>query len=252
MPEGEVARRLAGEGDLSKSFGLAGFGRVFVASAALRVQEISRVVVRLKMTSTGELWVFAGLIVLGQFSPGPDMVLLTRTALREGAKAGVEMAVGIACGLAVHSTIAVGGVAVAFQRLPMLRLVLQWVAAFYLLWLAYGLLRVCFISWQFGSGPGGCGKGEPASAVCPRLVLQFIQPEGGVVSGGGVRAVSGRKSSGLVAVCHLGGDRGTGDRFVVAVGSAAPMAAACGCATNGPADGSTGSSALRWWRWRSA
>lgn len=103
------------------------------------------------MTNTGELWVFAGLIVLGQFSPGPDMMLLTRTALCEGSKAGVEMAAGIACGLAVHSTLAVGGVAVAFQRFPMLRLVLQWVAAIYLLWLAYGMLRECFVAWYSGS-----------------------------------------------------------------------------------------------------
>lgn len=102
------------------------------------------------MTNTGELWVFAGLIVLGQFSPGPDMVLLTRTALRDGSKAGVETALGIACGLAVHSTIAVGGVAVAFERFPALRRVLQWVAAFYLLWLAYGMLRAAFVAWYSG------------------------------------------------------------------------------------------------------
>ena len=93
------------------------------------------------MTEMGELWVFAGLMVLGQFSPGPDMLLLTRTALRDGSSAGVRMAVGIACGLAVHATIAVGGVAVMFLRFPILRIVLQWLSACYLLWLAFGLLR---------------------------------------------------------------------------------------------------------------
>jgi threonine efflux protein len=102
------------------------------------------------MTGTGELWIFAGLIVLGQFSPGPDMVLLTRTALRDGPKAGVEMTIGIACGLAVHSTIAVGGVALAFHRFPLLRQVLQWMAAFYLLWLAYGLLKSSIIACASG------------------------------------------------------------------------------------------------------
>jgi threonine efflux protein len=90
---------------------------------------------------TNDLWIFAGLITLGQFSPGPDMVLLTRTALREGRSAGLCMASGITCGLMVHSTIAVAGVAVAFQRFPLLRQGLQWVAALYLLWLAAGLLR---------------------------------------------------------------------------------------------------------------
>lgn len=88
-----------------------------------------------------ELWIFAGLITLGQFSPGPDMVLLTRTALREGRGAGLRMASGITCGLMVHSTLAVAGVAVAFQKFPLMRQVLQWVAALYLLWLATGLLR---------------------------------------------------------------------------------------------------------------
>jgi threonine/homoserine/homoserine lactone efflux protein len=69
------------------------------------------------------------------------MVLLTRTALREGRGAGLRMAWGITCGLMVHSTIAVAGVAAAFHRFPVLRQVLQWVAAIYLLWLATGLLR---------------------------------------------------------------------------------------------------------------
>jgi threonine/homoserine/homoserine lactone efflux protein len=92
-----------------------------------------------RVTLATELWVFAGLMALGQFSPGPDMLLLTLTALKEGRKTGVQMAAGIACGLAVHATIAIAGMAVAFQSFPMLRRGLQWVAAFYLLWLAWSM-----------------------------------------------------------------------------------------------------------------
>lgn len=99
------------------------------------------------MNAAAELSLFAGVMVLGQFSPGPDMILLTRTALRQGARNGLLMAAGIACGLAVHSTIAVAGMAAAFQRLPWLREALKWVAAAYLLWLAYGILRERFIAW---------------------------------------------------------------------------------------------------------
>ena len=115
------------------------------------------------VTQTNELWMFAGLIVLGQFSPGPDMVLLTRTALREGPAAGVTMASGITAGLMVHSSIAVGGVAVAFMRFPMLRQVMQWLAAFYLLWLAYGLLRSAWLAWRQGTGrePAAMANGHP-------------------------------------------------------------------------------------------
>jgi threonine efflux protein len=113
---------------------------------------------------TNQLWVFAGLITLGQFSPGPDMVLLTRTALREGRNAGLHMAAGITCGLMVHSTIAVAGVAVMFQRFPFLRQVLQWVAAIYLLWLATGLLRNAFGA---GAIPAAGDATESARAKSP-------------------------------------------------------------------------------------
>lgn len=98
------------------------------------------------MNGAADLLAFAGVMVLGQFSPGPDMILLTRTALKSGARAGVEMALGIACGLTVHATVAVGGLALAFERLPVLRDLLRWGAAAYLLWLAFGILRETFVA----------------------------------------------------------------------------------------------------------
>ncbi len=48
------------------------------------------------MTAAAELLAFAGVMALGQFSPGPDMVLLTRTSLKCGAKVGSDGAFGIA------------------------------------------------------------------------------------------------------------------------------------------------------------
>jgi len=96
------------------------------------------------MNHWGELAAFAGVMALGQFSPGPDMILLTRTSLAEGARAGGIMACGIASGLAFHTALAVGGLALAFQRMPALRLAVAWLAAAYLLWLASQLLAEHF------------------------------------------------------------------------------------------------------------
>lgn len=102
------------------------------------------------MSGALELLAFAGVMALGQFSPGPDMILLTRTALKSGARTGVKMALGIACGLTVHATVAVGGLALAFERMPIAREVLRWAAAGYLLWLAYRMIGEVFISWYSG------------------------------------------------------------------------------------------------------
>ena len=124
-----------------------------------------------------ELWVFAGVIVLGQFSPGPDMVLITRTALRDGTKAGVEMAGGIACGLAVHATLAVGGVAVVFQTFPMLQRVMLWVAAIYLLWLARGLLRSAYLAWQSGAAQVPAVKAAGHSPFVRGVLCNLFNPK---------------------------------------------------------------------------
>lgn len=124
-----------------------------------------------------ELWVFAGLITIGQFSPGPDMVLLTRTALRHGSKAGLEMAVGIACGLMVHSTIAVGGVALVFQRLPALRMLLQWVAALYLLWLARGLLKTAFTAPNVDPQASGAALESRQSPFLRGFLCNLFNPK---------------------------------------------------------------------------
>lgn len=56
-----------------------------------------------------ELFIFAAIMAVAQFSPGPDMILLTRTSLQDGGRAGAIMACGIATGLAVHATIALSG-----------------------------------------------------------------------------------------------------------------------------------------------
>lgn len=88
-----------------------------------------------------DLLAFAGVMALGQFSPGPDMILLTRNSLKCGARVGVVMALGIACGLAVHSTVAVLGFALFLEKFPGLRQAMHGAAALYLLWLALGLLR---------------------------------------------------------------------------------------------------------------
>lgn len=86
-----------------------------------------------------EWFSFAVIMAIGQFSPGPDMILLTRVALANGRAAGWATAVGIACGLAIHAALAVAGLAVLLEEFTVLEMTLSIVAACYLLWLAWCL-----------------------------------------------------------------------------------------------------------------
>ena len=124
----------------------------------------------------GELLAFAGIMALGQFSPGPDMILLTRTALKSGARTGVKMALGIACGLTVHATLAVAGLALAFERLPVLR----WLAAGYLLWLAYRMMQEIFVAWYSGALRESTVTGSTRSPFLRGLFCNLLNPKAAI------------------------------------------------------------------------
>lgn len=128
------------------------------------------------MSGALELVVFAGVMALGQFSPGPDMILLTRTALAEGARAGVVMAFGIATGLAVHTAVALAGLALALERLPMLRKAVAWVSAAYLLWLAYCIGREHLLA-RGSAGKKDEPEAGPGSPYLRGLVCNLLNPK---------------------------------------------------------------------------
>jgi threonine efflux protein len=124
-----------------------------------------------------DLLAFAGIMALGQFSPGPDMLLLTRTSLAEGGKAGVATALGIATGLCVHGALAIGGMAVALEQSPVARRFLMWVAGAYLLWLGYKLLVACWQAHAHRSGPLVAGPALRGSAYLRGLWCNLLNPK---------------------------------------------------------------------------
>ena len=98
-----------------------------------------------------ELLLFAGIMALGQFSPGPDMLLLTRTALARGRRAGWWTAFGISTGLFLHGAVAIGGMAYLISRGGWLATGLRWVAAAYLAWLGSRLCRDAIVAFRSGT-----------------------------------------------------------------------------------------------------
>ena len=120
------------------------------------------------MSGLVELAVFAGVMAVGQFSPGPDMVLLTRTALAKGGRAGAWTAAGIACGLTLHAMVAMGGVSLLLVGDSLLARLLRAAAGFYLARLGLALLESAWRGTGMAAGMGTGATGTEARACWRR------------------------------------------------------------------------------------
>ncbi len=118
----------------------------------------------------GDLLVFAGIMALGQFSPGPDMLLLTRTSLAQGRLAGWWMSAGIATGLCVHATFAVFGMSYLMGQGGWLTSGLRWLAAAYLGYLGARLLPTALV----GLSPSRRDEDEESDKERSAFVRGFL------------------------------------------------------------------------------
>jgi len=87
---------------------------------------------------------FAIVMLLAQFSPGPDMLLLLKNAVNHPLRAGLWTVAGIAVGLMVHTTLALTGLSIIIRDSATAARVLNLAGGLYLGWLAFQLLAsVC-------------------------------------------------------------------------------------------------------------
>lgn len=93
----------------------------------------------------GPVWptlvAFGAFMLVAQFSPGPDMLLLMKNALNHSRRAALLTVVGIAVGLTVHCSVILGGLALMLERSPWTHTWIQRLGGLYLCWLAVKLLR---------------------------------------------------------------------------------------------------------------
>lgn len=79
-------------------------------------------------------------MLLAQFSPGPDMLLLLKNAVNHPLRAGLWTVAGIAVGLMVHTTLALTGLSVVIRDSATAARILNLCGGLYLGWLAFQLL----------------------------------------------------------------------------------------------------------------
>ncbi len=124
---------------------------------------------------------FAGVMALGQFSPGPDMILLTRISLKDGCRAGWLVGLGIVTGLCLHAALAIGGMSTLMARGGFFEKGLSVLSACYLAWLGWKMVDGFVASFREQSlqpsdeeGEGNWYlKGLLCNLLNPKVVIFF-------------------------------------------------------------------------------
>ncbi|RVV98838.1 LysE family translocator [Mesobaculum littorinae] len=83
----------------------------------------------------------AAIHLLAAISPGPSFVLSARISASEGFRTGAALAFGFGIGAAIWAAAALLGLAVLFEVLPQLFLVLKLAGAAFLIWIAISMWR---------------------------------------------------------------------------------------------------------------
>jgi threonine/homoserine/homoserine lactone efflux protein len=111
---------------------------------------------------------FLGTIALICVIPGPDMVFIFANGIRWGPRGGAAAAVGMAGGMAIHTTAAVVGLSALVRASATGFDLLRAAGVAYLLWLAYSAWRG---RGELPDGSAGAGDAAPERSVS-RIVRQ--------------------------------------------------------------------------------
>ena len=82
-----------------------------------------------------------GFVFLGMFSPGPNVIMLTASGARFGFRASVPHMLGVVLGVGVIGGVTALGVGALVLANPVLGLVLQVLAAAWILWMAWSYYK---------------------------------------------------------------------------------------------------------------
>ena len=126
------------------------------------------------MVGTHDLWLFAVTVLVLNATPGVDLMFTLTRTLQHGVRSGVAAALGINAGCVVHTLAAAFGLAAVLAASATAFNAVKWAGAVYLVWLAWGMLRV---AWRGSPAPHDQAGGARAAtaAQLPSLAATFRQ-----------------------------------------------------------------------------
>jgi threonine/homoserine/homoserine lactone efflux protein len=107
-------------------------------------------------------------VFVGLFSPGPNVILLSASGARFGARATWPHIAGVVLGVGIIGGLVGFGTGAVLETRPELGLAFQVISVFWIFWLAYRLLT---------GGPGQAGRADRPFNLAEAVLFQWINPK---------------------------------------------------------------------------
>ncbi|MCS0350677.1 LysE family translocator [Vibrio ordalii] len=100
------------------------------------------------MNELSILATLAGVHFMALLSPGPDVALVVQNSTRYGRRTGVFIALGLSCGIVIHSLLSLTGISYLVHQQPALFAMVQLAGGGYLFYLGLGALKSIYTTWR--------------------------------------------------------------------------------------------------------
>ena len=117
--------------------------------------------------------------VVAVISPGPSFLITARTSVAKSRSDGIKVALGLAAGTVVWSSLALLGLNAVFHALPMVFTVMKFVGALFILWIAWQIFRHAAEPVDLG----GNGAGDTYNPFLKGFTTQMSNPKAAVFFG---------------------------------------------------------------------
>ena len=112
-------------------------------------------------------------------APGPDMLYVITRGMAHGRRAGIVSAVGVICGILVHTTAAAFGITLIFQKSAFAFLIVKYLGAIYLIYLGVKVWRDknsfnIQNSTSGASSPSLFWQGVLSNVLNPKIAIFFL------------------------------------------------------------------------------
>jgi len=123
-------------------------------------------------------WLILAMVCLaGAASPGPSVILLINSVIKDGRKAGVAFGIAHGLGIFVYSALVASGLIILLSVAPWFSIALELTGLLFLLWLSFSMIKNSFQKASIDAGSSDIVSAPLLESFRNGFLIVFLNPK---------------------------------------------------------------------------